>query len=86
MRFSVTTRGSGDSGSFGFLIDENMRAFKSASYGTENLYPSGSATVSLKVKAGQIVQIQNFGLEEIFGTGSIGSMDSWFTGHLLYAL
>ena len=85
-RFSATKRGRGDSGSFTFMVDGHIRASKDANYGSDYQYPSGSATINLKVKAGQIAQIQNIGSDEIFGAYRLTSMDSWFTGHLLYAL
>ena len=85
-RFSVNKEGTGSYGSFYLLIDEKQYAFKDAYFGDSDIIASGSATINVKLTAGQVVGIENFGSTLIYGTDSAGYMYSWFTGHLLYAL
>ena len=45
-----------------------------------------TATINIELRAGQIVRIEYKGSSKVGGTNSTGTMLSWFTGHLLYAL
>lgn len=86
-RFSVNKSGNEYQGSFYFLVDEVRYANKDLYVGSD-VHPSGSATINVELRAGQIVRIENYGSTVIFGTSDDeeGEMYSWFTGHLLYAL
>ena len=83
-RFSVNKSGNEYQGSFYFLVDEVRYANKDVYVGSD-VHPSGSATINVELRAGQIVRIENYGSTVIFGSDD-GVMYSWFTGHLLYAL
>ena len=54
--------------------------------GGSNEAPASSATVNLQLNAGQLVRIENVGSTLIYSTHAEGFVQSWFTGHLLYAL
>ena len=83
-RFSASKIGNGHSGTFFFLVDDKP-AFSYLH--TAEVNPSGSATINLRLSAGQVVQIQNIASTKIYGTApSFGFMYSWFTGYLLYVL
>ena len=86
-RFSVNKSGNEYQGSFYFLVDEVRYANKDLYVGSD-VHPSGSATINVELRAGQLVRIENYGSTVIFGTSDDeeGEMYSWFTGHLLYAL
>ena len=72
-------------GTFMFLVDEVRYAENDLFVGSD-VHPSGSATINIELRAGQIVRIENYGSTLIYGTSEGGNMYSWFTGHLLYAL
>ena len=67
-------------------MDEVRYAEKDGLYGGSNEAPSSSATINLQLSAGQLVRIENFGSTLVYGTFEEGFLQSWFTGHLLYAL
>lgn len=67
-------------------MDGQRFALKDAFFFETNVDPSGSATINLELDEGQEVQIENWGSSIVFGTYKDGHMESWFTGHLLYAL
>ena len=73
-------------GSFRLLVDETRYLRKDLYLGDANETPSGFATINIELTTGQIVRVENEGSSEIFGTNADGTMHSWFTGHLLYAL
>ena len=75
----------GGSGIFYFLLDEEQLAQYHLQISGAS-YPNGAATINLELTAGQIVRIENWGSSTIYGTNSNGLINSWFTGHLLYAL
>ncbi len=83
-RFSITKHGDFYDGSFYLLVDGQRFAFIEAH--NSNNTPSGSATINLQLTAGQVVQVENSGSNYVQGTSSEGFIESWFTGHLLYAL
>ena len=86
-RFSVNKEGNNYDGGFWFLVDEVRYAYKDGEDpGSTNSLPSGSATINVELTAGQIVRIENRGSSVIYGTDAEEFMNSWFTGHLLYAL
>ena len=73
-------------GSFYFLVDEIRYAEKDGHSGDSNQAPASSATINLQLNAGQLVRIENVGSTLLYGTHAEGFVQSWFTGHLLYAL
>ena len=74
-------------GSFIVLVDDTEYAYKDAWFGgASDNTPSGSATITIELKAGQIVRILNKGSTDVLGTAPAGFLYSWFTGYLLYAL
>ena len=81
----MTKLGSSSFGAFFFLVDEERFAFEDEWNKTDDS-TSGSATINMELRAGQIVRIENYGSLLIYGTDPSGYMFSWFTGHLLYAL
>ena len=83
----MNKEGNNSDGGFWFLVDEVRFAYKDAEDpSSSNILPAGSATISLELTAGQIVRIENRGSSVLYGTDAEGFMNSWFTGHLLYAL
>ena len=72
-------------GSFYFLVDEVRYAEKDGVSGGSNEAPASSATINLQLNAGQLVRIENVGSTLLYGTHAEGFVQSWFTGHLLYA-
>ena len=82
----MTKEGNNNHGTFWFLVDEVKFALKEEYTGNSNEGPSGSATISMELTAGQIVRIENSASTVLYGTDVSGAMRSWFTGHLLYAL
>ncbi len=48
--------------------------------------PQGVGTINLYLDAGQIVRVANYLSTIVHGTDSSGTMQSWFTGFLLFAL
>ena len=73
-------------GSFYFLVDETRYAEKDGVSGGSNEAPASSATINVQLNAGQLVRIENVGSTLVYGTFGEGYIQSWFTGHLLYAL
>ena len=82
----MTKEGNDYHGSFFFLVDEVRYAEKDGLYGGSNEAPASSATINLQLNAGQLVRIENIGSTLVYGTFAEGYIQSWFTGHLLYAL
>ncbi len=85
-RFSVTKTSDNYHASFYLLVDNQRFAFKDAYLGSSHSTPSTSATISLQLKAGQVIKVENVSSNSVWGTDSDGAMLSWFTGHLLFPL
>ncbi len=85
-RFSVTKRGNNYYGAFYFLVDEQEYAYKDYWFHEVNVTPSGSATISLELRAGQTVRVENIGSSGVYGSRDPGFLYSWFTGDLLYSV
>ena len=81
-RFSVAKRSNAGRAHFWLLLDEE-RYFYLDSY--ENYVPTGTATINLQLTAGQIVRVENYYSTIIYGTLE-GTINSFFTGHMLYNL
>ncbi len=69
------------------MVDDSYSAFHK-SIGDEgwDTNPTGTMVVNLQLNAGQVIKVQNALSTRVFGTTSIGTMRSWFTGHMLYLL
>ena len=50
-----------------------------------SLTPTASFTINIQLTAGQVVKVENDNSASVTGTNS-GYINSWFTGHMLYAL
>ena len=75
---------------FWIFVDEIRFAYSEIDTGgdTDNSgskTPSSSVTINIQLTAGQIVKVQNDNSALVYGTSS-GVVQSWFTGHMLYAL
>ena len=85
VRFSVAKMGNLDEGSVFFLVDgERYAGLDEQSVGADTA--AGTATITIELTAGQIVQTENFESTVVVGTVNDLAIFSWFTGHLLYAL
>ena len=74
-----------DEGSVFFLVDgERYAGLDEQSVGADTA--AGTATITIELTAGQIVQTENFESTVVVGTVNDLAIFSWFTGHLLYAL
>ena len=82
----MTKEGDLAHGSFFLLVDGERYAEKEGYYGEENGAPATSATITVQLSAGQLVSVQNVGSLLVYGTYARTYIQSWFTGHLLYAL
>ena len=90
IRFSVTKRSDASEADFWIVVDSVRYAYSEINTGGmgEELgseRPTGSFTINIQLTAGQVVQVQNDNSELVYGTTS-GYIQSWFTGHMLYAL
>ena len=90
IRFSVTKRSDAHQADFYILVDGARYAYHEINTGGEgdepgSDIPTGSFKTNIQLTAGQVVQIQNDNSATVFGTES-GYINSWFTGHMLYAL
>ena len=72
-------------GTFYFLVDEVRYGYLEGCCSGDPT-PSGSATINIELTAGQVVGVDNIISTVIYGTNPNGFLNSWFTGHLLYAL
>ena len=85
-RLSVAKRGFDGRGDFVLLVDE-QRYLGTTTYTTNSdAKPTGTATINIELTAGQIVRVENRESTSIFGTSSGGTIQSYFTGYMLYLL
>ena len=86
-RFSVNKQGNDHFGNFYFLVDGAQYAYKALYTVDSDPFPSASATITIELLAGQVVQIENVISTLVYGTNTdAGFIHSWFTGYLLYAI
>ena len=85
-RFSIGKRSNQGFAHFWLLVDEQRYLNYDGYFEPSQVAPTGTATVNLQLTAGQIVRVENRASSIIYGTDSEGLIQSWFTGHMLYAL
>ena len=89
IRFSVTKRSDLHRCDFWLLVDTVRYAYNEIHTGGDgvpgSLTPTASFTINIQLTAGQVVQVENDNSASVTGTNS-GYINSWFTGHMLYAL
>ena len=81
----MTLRGNSAQTSFYLTIDSRPYIYKGVSFSRDR-YPSSSATVSVRLNAGQVVKVVSQNTGTVYGVMGYGEVNSWFCGHLLYAV
>ncbi len=80
-------QGNNEHGSFYILVDGVRFVYKDSWFYNSNPSPSGAASITVELEAGQVVSIENFGSDTVYGKTHFDTYyNSWFSGHLLYTL
>ncbi len=81
-RFSVLLKGSQKMAEFSLVVDKKEYAMTRV-FSQYNRDPSNTLTVTVRLRAGQVVSVKNHRAPIIFGSTVPHGMDSFFTGFML---
>ena len=89
-RFSVMKRSDVSQAKWWLLVDGARRTYYNMDYheadGSGSLTPTSASTINLELAAGQVVRVENDQSNNVYGTDPSGTMQSWFTGFMMFAL
>ena len=82
-RFSVAKRSSDSHACFWITIDDKPYYYNDLN--TIGILPTGTVTINIGLKKGQVVKVMNDQSKYVYGLGGPNDMYSFFTGYMIAA-